>query len=159
MSGLKDRVAIVTGAGSGIGLAITRRFVEEGAWVVGADVVDNHLEELKGIREVTPVRADITVQSDVDAMVAAALGLGRLDIVCNNAGILDRFLPVDEVTDEVWGHVLAVILTGPMRLSRAALPHMLRAKQGVIINVASVGGFAGAVPGRPIRPPSMAWSA
>ncbi len=143
MRGLKGRVAIVTGAGSGIGLAITWRFVEEGARVVGADVVDSHLDELKRNHEVTPVRADVTVQSDVDAMVATALGLGRLDIVCNNAGILDRFLPVGEVTDDVWGRVLAVNLTGPMRLSRAAIPHMLRAKQGVIINVASIGGFAG----------------
>ena len=143
MRGLKGRVAIVTGAGSGIGLAITRLFVEEGVRVVGGDVVDSHLEELKRIHEVTTVRADVTVQSDVDAMVAAALGLGRLDIVCNNAGILDRFLPVGEVTDDVWERVLAVNLTGPMRLSRAALPHMLRAKQGVILNVASIGGFAG----------------
>jgi NAD(P)-dependent dehydrogenase (short-subunit alcohol dehydrogenase family) len=141
---LQDRVAIITGAGSGLGLAMTRRFVEEGARVVGGDIAEAHLEVLRTIPGVTPIRADVAVQADIDRLVAAAEGLGRLDIVVNNAGIMDRFLPAGEVTDEIWEHVLAVNLTGPLRLSRAALPAMLRAGKGVIINITSVGGSAGA---------------
>jgi NAD(P)-dependent dehydrogenase (short-subunit alcohol dehydrogenase family) len=144
MGRLEQRVAMITGAGSGIGLAMTRRFVEEGAWVVGADITDAALERLRALERVTPVRADVTVQADVDLLVATAAGLGRLDILCNNAGIVDRFLPVDEVTDEVWHRVLAVNLTGPMMLCRAALPHLLQSGRGVIINIASVAGIAGA---------------
>src|SRR4051794_6610959 len=144
MMRLQDRVAIITGAGSGMGLAMTRRFVEEGARVVGGDIADDHLAVLGTIPGVTPARVDVTAQADIDRLVATAEGLGRLDIVVNNAGIVDRFLPAGEVTDEVWERVLAVNLNGPLRLSRAALPAMLRAGKGVIVNIASVGGVAGA---------------
>jgi NAD(P)-dependent dehydrogenase (short-subunit alcohol dehydrogenase family) len=144
---LKDKVAIVTGAGSGIGLAMTRRFVEDGAQVVAADVAEAALARLEGIDGVTPVRADVTLQDDVDRLVAAAEALGRLDIVCNNAGIMDRFLPVGETPDAVWQRVLAVNLTGPFLLSRAAISAMLRAGGGVIINTASAAGLSGAKAG------------
>ncbi|HEU5328671.1 MAG TPA: SDR family NAD(P)-dependent oxidoreductase, partial [Thermomicrobiales bacterium] len=103
---LQGKVAIVTGAGSGMGLAITKQFVAEGARVVGGDIVEEHLTALQGLAGVTPVRANVTVQTDVDRLVATAGELGRLDIVCNNAGIMDRFLPVGEVTDDLWQRVL-----------------------------------------------------
>lgn len=141
---LQDKVVIVTGAGSGMGLAMTKRFLAEGARVVAADIADAHLQVLAELDGVTPVRADVTAQADIDQLVAAAEGLGRLDVVVNNAGIVDRFLPAGEVTDELWERVMAVNLTGPLRLIRAALPAMLRAGSGVIINIASVGGLAGA---------------
>lgn len=141
---LQDTVAIVTGAGSGIGLAITQRFLAEGARVVAGDIAEAHLATLRELTGVTAVRADVTVRADLDRLVATAEGLGRLDIVVNNAGIMDRFLPVGEVDDELWERMLAVNLTAPMRLARAALPAMLRAGRGVIINIASVGGLAGA---------------
>ncbi len=147
MERLKGKVAIITGAGLGIGLAMTRRFVEEGAKVVGGDISPIGLEQLQTIANVTPVRADVTSQADIDRLVETAQSLGGLDIVVNNAGIVDRFLPVDEVSDEVWQHVLAVNLTGPMLLSRAAIPVMRRAGHGVIINIASVGGLRGGVAG------------
>src|SRR6476661_5006410 len=99
---LQDKVAIVTGAGSGMGLAITKQFVAEGARVVGGDIIEEHLATLQGLAGVTPVRANVTVQADVERLVAAANDLGRLDIVCNNAGIMDRFLPAGEVTDDLW---------------------------------------------------------
>jgi NAD(P)-dependent dehydrogenase (short-subunit alcohol dehydrogenase family) len=141
---LEGKVAIITGAGSGMGLAMTKRFVAEGARVIAGDISEAHMALLRQIAGVTAIRGDVTVQADIDALVAAAVGLGRLDIVVNNAGIVDRFLPVGEVTDEIWQRVLAVNLTGPMALCRAAIAPMLRAGQGVIVNIASVGGLAGA---------------
>jgi NAD(P)-dependent dehydrogenase (short-subunit alcohol dehydrogenase family) len=140
---LQGKVAIVTGAGSGMGLAITKQFVAEGARVIGGDISEEHLTTLQGLAGVTPVRANVTVQADVERLVAAANELGRLDIVCNNAGIMDRFLPAGEVTDDLWQRVLDVNLTGPLRLVRAALPLLLQSSHGVIINIASVGGLAG----------------
>ena len=95
---LQDTVAIVTGAGSGIGLAITQRFLAEGARVVAGDIAEEHLAVLQKLPGVTAVRADVTVQADLDRLVAAAEDLGRLDIVVNNAGIMDRFLPVAKST-------------------------------------------------------------
>ena len=140
---LEDRAAIVTGAGSGIGFAITRRFVSEGAMVFGADVVDDHLSKLDELDGVTAVRADVTSRGNVEQLVALASAHGRLDIVVNNAGIMDGFRPVAEVTDEMWERVIAVNLTGPMLLARAALPLMLQAGRGVIVNISSIGGLLG----------------
>lgn len=147
MERLKGKVAIITGAGSGIGLAMTKRFIEEGAKVVGGDIAEAGLEQLRGIPGTTPVQADVTNPVDVGRLVETAQGLGSLDIICNNAGIVDRFLPVDEVTDEVWQRVLAVNLTGPMLLSRAAIPVMRKAGHGVIINTTSEAGLRGAAAG------------
>ncbi len=147
MERLKGKVAIITGAGSGIGLAMTQRFVEEGAKVVGGDIADASLERLQGIANVTPLKADVTNSADMAKLVETAQSLGSLDIVCNNAGIVDRFLPVDEMTDNVWQSVLAVNLTGPMLLSRAAIPVMRKAKRGVIINTTSEAGLRGAAAG------------
>src|SRR2546427_8858813 len=138
---LEDHVAIVTGAGSGIGFAITRRFLSDGAVVFGADVVDDHLAKLDELDGVTAVRADVTSRGDVERLVALASAHERLDIVVNNAGIMDGFRPIVEVSDELWERVLAVNLTGPMLLARAALPLMLQAGRGVIFNISSIGGL------------------
>jgi NAD(P)-dependent dehydrogenase (short-subunit alcohol dehydrogenase family) len=140
---LDGRVAIVTGAGSGIGLAITRRLLGEGAVVFAGDVVEDHLATLREVEGARPVRLDVTSSADVAHVVGLASAEGRLDILVNNAGIMDGFRPVAEVTDDGWERVFAVNLTGPMRLARAAVPVMLEAGRGVIINVASIGGLVG----------------
>ncbi len=141
---LEGKVAVITGAGSGIGLATTRLFVEEGARVIAADISEKGLSQLAGTHGVETVVADVTNESDVDRLIGTAERLGHLDILFNNAGIVDRLVPVAECPDDVWQRVLAVNLYGPFYLSRRALPGMLQRGQGVIINTASVAGLAGA---------------
>lgn len=133
-----DRTAIVTGAGSGIGLEVARRIAREGGRVVAADVsterVDAVVAELADQGAVGVV-GDISEQADVDRIVAAAGD--RIDVLANVAGIMDGFLPVHEMDDATWERLLAVNLTAPMRLTRAVLPAMLAAGRGSIVNVGS----------------------
>ncbi len=141
---LDGKVAVVTGADKGIGKAIVDRFLTEGARVVAADLGPTGCAQYEKDPRVAIVLGDVTIRADVDRMIGTAVErFGRLDILVNNAGIVDRFLPVGELTDEMWNKVLAVNLTGPMLLSRAAMPHLIASK-GVIVNVSSVGGLFGA---------------
>ena len=141
---LDGRVAIVTGADRGIGKATVDRLLADGARVVAADLGPTGFPDRAGDARVATVFADVSARGDADRIVATSLErFGRLDILVNNAGIMDRFTPVQELTDELWNKVLAVNLTGPMYLCRAAMPHLI-ASHGVIVNVASVGGLFGA---------------
>lgn len=135
-----DKVAIVTGAASGIGRATALRLAEEGAHVIGCDVNAPALEDARaqfaaaGLH-VTLVSADISRQEEVERLVLAAGP--RIDILANVAGIMDHFVPLGELDDATWTHVLDVNLTGVMRLSRAVLPVMEAAGGGSIVTVAS----------------------
>ncbi|BCB89666.1 SDR family NAD(P)-dependent oxidoreductase [Phytohabitans suffuscus] len=147
----EGRVALVTGAGSGIGRAVAVRLAAAGAWVVGCDLDAEALAATgKAIADaghhVTTVVGDVSAQADVDRIVAQ-LPDGRVDVLANVAGVMDYFLPVTEVDDLTWERVMAVNVTGPMRLSRAVLPLMRAAGGGAIVNVASIGGLTGAVAG------------
>ncbi len=148
-----DKVAIVTGAGSGIGAATALRLLGEGASVVAGDIAAAGLDALRADageasdRLITVV-GDISSQADVDALLAAATSVhGRVDIVANVAGIMDWFLPAHEVDDATWRKVMAVNVDGPMMLTRAVLPGMRERGSGVIINVASVGAIRGGAAG------------
>jgi NAD(P)-dependent dehydrogenase (short-subunit alcohol dehydrogenase family) len=127
----QGRVAVVTGAGSGIGRAVALRLAGEGAAVVGCDVNQAGLEAaLATIRErgddATMVPADVTSQGEVDRLVSQAVERhGRVDLLANVAGIMDWFLPAHEVDDETWNRVMAVNVNGPMMLCRKVLPGML----------------------------------
>lgn len=119
------KIAIVTGAGNGIGRATTLRLCREGARVVGCDADADGLGETAAILEragqsAELITADVTRQADVDAVVAAAGS--RVHILANVAGIMDHFLPLAELDDETWDRVMGVNVTGVMRLSRAVLP-------------------------------------
>jgi NAD(P)-dependent dehydrogenase (short-subunit alcohol dehydrogenase family) len=142
------RTAIVTGAGAGIGFATVLRLAREGARVVAADI---SAERLSALDAKAPAGAIVTVCGDlaredaVQATIAAAAG--RIDILANVAGIMDGFLPAAEVDDATWERVMAVNVTALMRLMRAALPLMVEAKTGAIVNIASEAGLRGSAAG------------
>jgi NAD(P)-dependent dehydrogenase (short-subunit alcohol dehydrogenase family) len=127
----EGRTAVVTGAASGIGAAVTELLRREGAVVVSAD--------LSG----ADVDCDVSSEHDVEALVRHALdATGRLDVLCNNAGIGTTAGPVSCSLEE-WERVFAVNVRGVFLGTRAALPHMLEAERGAIVNTASVAGLRG----------------
>ena len=140
---LKDKVAVITGAATGIERASAVLFTSEGAKVVIGDVNDAEAEEtLRRARdagaEIHYVRCDVSRTADVDALVRAAVDrFGRLDVMFNNAG-RNFFGKVHETSDEDWDACLSLNLGGIFRGMRAAIPHMLAQGGGSIINTASI---------------------
>lgn len=135
----EGKTAIVTGAGSGIGRATAVRLAGEGANVIACDIntagLEDTLGEMGGPGNHQMVTADITNNEDVAKVVEAADG--KVDILANVAGIMDHFLPITEVDDETWDRVIAVNMTGVMKLTRAVLPIMQEAGGGAVVTVAS----------------------
>lgn len=147
---LSGRTAIVTGAASGIGKAIAELYAREGAKVIVSDINEEAINQVvEGIKEeggqAAGIVADVSKDEEIDAMVKLAVDeFGSLDILVNNAGILDNFMTVGEVSDQVCNQVIAVNLTGPFKISRAAIKIMEGQENGgVIINNASIGGLFG----------------
>jgi 3-oxoacyl-[acyl-carrier protein] reductase len=137
---LKDKTVVVTAAaGTGIGFAVAKRAVEEGARVLISDIHDRRLAEASAaLGGVPTVRCNVAVQDDVDALWAAAeKEFGGVDVLVNNAG-LGGTAPLVEMTDDEWHKVTDVTLTGTFRMMRAGLRHMLPRKTGAIVNNASV---------------------
>ncbi|WP_062353524.1 SDR family oxidoreductase [Bacillus kwashiorkori] len=146
---LKDKVAVVTGAGSGMGREIAYLFAKEGAKVVAADINETALKETvshiveKGQTAIAVV-TNVAKEEDIESMINTAVSTyGTLDILVNNAGIMDNFLPAEKVTDEIWDRVFSINVKGVMRAIRKALPIFLEKGKGVIINTASVAGLYG----------------
>lgn len=146
MARFSGKVAIVTGGASGIGAAAARRFHQEGASVLIADLNDKAGTELAaalGAARAIYRRVDVAVWEDVDAMVQAAVkAFGRLDILFNNAGI-GSFAATPDLPLEEWRHVIDIDLNGVFYGCRAAIPIMRRQGGGAIINTASASGLAG----------------
>ncbi|NWH09573.1 MAG: SDR family oxidoreductase [Alphaproteobacteria bacterium] len=136
---LAGKAAIVTGAGSGIGRASAQLFAAEGAEVLAVDLPGRGLGEAH--RDVLRISILEKSVADADApasIIGAALTLfGRLDILMNNAGVAVN-APAEATSDADWERTLAVNLTAPFRLCRAAIPHLKASGAGRIINVASV---------------------
>ena len=142
------RTVIVTGAGSGIGLAPALRVAKEGGRVIAADVSKERLDDLvagnPGL-DLVAVAGDISTEEAVAAVVAAAGG--RVDALANVAGIMDNFAPIHEVGDQVWERVFRINVTALMRLTRAVVPLMLQAGTGSVVNVSSEAGLRGSAAG------------
>lgn len=143
-----SKTVIVTGAGSGIGRAVALRIAREGGTVVAADVSQERLDELVSQNPelaLIAVAGDVSNPDDVAKTIAAADG--SLYGLVNNAGIMDDFTPVGEVSDAVWERVMRVNVTGTMLMSRAAIPLMLEAGSGSIVNLTSEAGIRGSAAG------------
>jgi len=131
------KVAVVTGAGSGIGLATSELLISQGAKVVAVDIVQERLDEAAARigAQYVPVAVDIT-KPEAAAAIAEVAG-PAVDILINNAGIMDGFVPVAEVEDAMWDRVIAINVTSMMRLIRQFIPGMIAAGHGAIVNLAS----------------------
>ncbi len=147
---LEGKVAVVTGAASGMGKAIAEMYAKEGAKVVVSDLNVEGAETVAAdIRDgggaAVAIKTNVADLDDVNAMIDAAVReFGTLDILVNNAGIMDNMAAVGDVTDERWDLVFDVNTKGVMRATRKAIPIFLEKGKGVIINIASTGGFSGA---------------
>ncbi|WEK39131.1 MAG: SDR family oxidoreductase [Candidatus Brevundimonas colombiensis] len=150
---LDNKTAIVTGAASGFGEAIARRYVEHGARVVIADL---HLEKAQAVAEslgegrAIAVRADISQRADTDALISATVeAFGVPDIIVNNAGFTHKNRPLLEVDEDTFDRVFAVNVKALYHMVHAAVPAMRDNGGGVMLNVGSVAG---------IRPrPGLTW--
>ncbi|MEV1069589.1 glucose 1-dehydrogenase [Streptomyces sp. NPDC050263] len=152
-TGLEGRSIVVTGAGSGIGRATALAFAAEGARLLVADLdAESAQAVVKAIEEAggtaVAVTGDLSEQAVVDEVAATAVErFGGVDVLVNNAGIMDRMSALADVSDAEWERVIRVNLTAPFLLTRAVLPHMLAAGKGVIVNTASEAGLRGGAAG------------
>lgn len=148
MARLAGKVAVITGAGSGIGKATAVLFASEGAKVIVADwILEGAEETIRSIRvaggEATFVKADVSKSTDVENMFKTTIGAyGQLDILFNNAGIGQMYYSVEETPEDVWDRVINVNLKGVFLGMKYGIPHMLD-KGGSIINSASTGALVG----------------
>jgi 2-hydroxycyclohexanecarboxyl-CoA dehydrogenase len=145
---LTDKVAIITGAGSGIGRAIALKFADNGATVVVADRKIEFAQETseliqKSGHEVLSVKMDVTDYRQVKEMVEKAYeNYGRIDILVNNAG-WDKWGPFLETTPDLWEAIVKLNLMGQVYCTRAVLDYMIPRKSGVVVNIASEAGRTG----------------
>ena len=141
---LDGKVAMITGAASGIGLGTVELFVAEGAQVVAADIQDEKgaMLEKRFPGKVVYAHCDVTNEADIEAAVKKAkTEFGGLDILFNNAGISDRMSSITEITAEGWSWIFDILVRGPALGMKHAAPLMLERGGGSIINTASIAGL------------------
>ncbi|SFD81206.1 NAD(P)-dependent dehydrogenase, short-chain alcohol dehydrogenase family [Paenibacillus catalpae] len=147
---LEGKVAVVTGAASGMGKAIAELYAKEGAKVVVSDLnVEGAEAVVAGIKasggQAIAVKTNVADLNDIHTMIDTAVQeFGTLDILVNNAGIMDNMAAIGDVEDDRWDLIFDVNTKAVMRAIRKALPIFLEKGKGVIINTASTGGFSGA---------------
>jgi 3-oxoacyl-[acyl-carrier protein] reductase len=141
---LANKVAIITGAGSGMGKTAAMLFAAEGAKIAAADITEGPVKETvaeitKAGGEALAIRADVSKAADVKRMVDEAIAkFGTLDIIYNNAGIEGDSAFLSNMTEEQFDRVIAINLRGVFLGMKFALPHMMKARSGSIINTASI---------------------
>ena len=147
----KGKCVVVTGASSGMGRKIALDFAKEGATVIAVARRLERLEEIAKEAEsfagkILPYQGDISLEEVNNGMIDYAVKeCGKLDVLVNNAGIMDEFTPIGELTDELYNKVMAVNLNGPIYAMRKAVQVMLEKEtKGNIVNIASIGGVCGA---------------
>ena len=144
-----DKVALVTGGGSGIGRAIAARYAKEGATLVLGDIAEPALlETAEALRKegakVSTLVGNIAQREGADALIDRALSEhGRVDVLVNNAGVLDGLTPLVDASDELFEKVIGVNTRGPFYTCRKVLPGMIARKSGAIVNVSSLAGIQG----------------
>ncbi len=151
---LTGKVALVTGAGSGLGRTMAAALAAAGAHVVAADLHADRVEETRAQLErdnpgrITAMQLDVTESKAVEAGVGqVAADRGRIDILVNSAGVTVRGRRVHETSDEDWSFVTRANLDGTFYCCRAVIPHMLKSGGGSIITIASIIGVVGHYPG------------
>ena len=145
---LSGQTAVITGGASGIGKSIVQRFLEAGASCLAADLNEEALAALKQELaeygdKLDVVKVDVSNRDDVEGMVDRAVQtFGQMDIIVNNAGIMDNLLPIAEMDDDVWERLMKVNLNSVMYGTRKAVRYFMeRGEGGVIINTASLSGL------------------
>lgn len=150
---LEGKVAVITGAGSGMGRAMANLFAAEGAKVVAAEwnqaTLDEVVAEVQAAGgDITGVQGDVSKEEDCGRIIdAATSAYGRIDVLCNNAGVMDNNQGVGELEDSMWERVMGININGPMYLSRLAVRLMVKQGSGSIVNTASVAGLGGGAAG------------
>jgi 3-oxoacyl-[acyl-carrier protein] reductase len=149
MRDYSGKVVIVTGAGSGMGRAMVAEFAQRGAKVAALGRTLAKLEQSVALAsepgEACAIRADVSSADDVETAVAETLRRwGRIDVLINNAGVLDSYAPAHEVSLADWNTIITTNLTGPFLMCRAVIPQMLGQGKGAIVNIASVSAFSAA---------------
>lgn len=147
MGRLAGRVAIVTGAASGIGAACALRFAAEGARIAGIDVNEPTAEQRSAVEKAAPeaiwLRADVRDEASIEGAVGEALGrLGRVDALVNAAGV-SGFGAVDELDAAEWDRVVGINLRGTYLVSKHVVRHMKSQRSGSVVNLASIEGLEG----------------
>lgn len=147
MVSVADSIVVVTGSASGMGRSMTHEFADNGASVVAVDVDEDGLEEVTSEisdngGEAIGVVGDVSDHDSVKNIVEQATDeYGTIDVLCNNAGILDDYTPAGETSEELWDRVIDINLKGVFLLTKAALPALTEGdEEGVVINTASVAG-------------------
>src|ERR1700755_1672780 len=137
---LTNKIAVVTGASKGIGLAISQALAEEGAHVIaGARNNSPELQALEAAGSATFIAADLSTPEGPRALIAAAAERGGVDVLVNNAGaVATRFDGILSVTDEDWEAALSLNFMSAVRATREAIPQMLARGGGSIVNIGSV---------------------
>ena len=140
MKNLENKVAVVTGANQGIGLAIVQKFVAEGAKVYAFDVKDS----AQYGENVTFLKVDVTQEEEWKSAIGKVISeAGHIDILANNAGLID-YTPIHELELEKWNRLVAVDQTGVFLGMKHVIPHMIKEGKGSIINTSSIWGLVGA---------------